>query len=445
MWRKLRYTARLIYTFVRRYFYLLLIGIFLGVAGFWLTPRIINLIPKIRPTQTIGLIGLFQQNDIPEVILKQVSIGLTQLDEQGLPYPGLAKSWQVSDEGRIWTFELDDQLSWSDGQPIKASQIKYDFKDVTVTVLDDHHLQFKLQDPFSPFPTVVSTPVLRDDLVGIGPYKFTRLHREGNYFKSINLMPVSKGSTLPKLRYLFYGTEEAAKTAFKLGEINQVVGLINAQEFADWSMVKTTAQEHPYRYVGLFFNMDNLQFKQKSVRQALAYAIKDKSAGFRRVISPIMESSWAYNAHVKPYDYDQERAKKLVGEEDLEAAKSQPIQLATVASLLPVADQIANDWTEFGMPTQVRVINSLPENFDAILVTQEVPKDPDQYVLWHSTQSTNITHYQSPKIDKLLEDGRKELNQDERLEIYLDFQRYLVEDVPAIFLFQPVTYTIERI
>ena len=53
----------------------------------------------------------------------------------------------------------------------------------------------------------------------------------------------------------------------------------------------------------------------------------------------------------------------------------------------------------------------------------DIPKDPDQYSLWHSTQtSTNISHLKNARIDKLLEDGRTELDQEIRKKIYLDFR-----------------------
>ena len=91
------------------------------------------------------------------------------------------------------------------------------------------------------------------------------------------------------------------------------------------------------------------------------------------------------------------------------------------------------------------MITSVPVDYDAFLATVDIPKDPDQYSLWHSTQATtNISKYKNPRIDKLLEDGRTELDQDTRKKIYLDFQRFLVEDVPAIFLYHPIFYTISR-
>ncbi|HLD24400.1 MAG TPA: hypothetical protein VJB96_00640, partial [Patescibacteria group bacterium] len=76
---------------------------------------------------------------------------------------------------------------------------------------------------------------------------------------------------------------------------------------------------------------------------------------------------------------------------------------------------------------------------------QDVPSDPDQYPFWHSTQSqTNVTGYSNVKIDKLLEDGRSELDQEKRKLIYADFQRRLVEDAPAIFLYYAKLYSIKR-
>ena len=64
---------------------------------------------------------------------------------------------------------------------------------------------------------------------------------------------------------------------------------------------------------------------------------------------------------------------------------------------------------------------------------------------WHSTQTaTNITGYANVKIDKLLEDGRQELDPAKRKSIYADFQRYLTEDVPAIFMYYPNSFTVTR-
>ena len=118
--------------------------------------------------------------------------------------------------------------------------------------------------------------------------------------------------------------------------------------------------------------------------------------------------------------------------------------MTTTLPFLERAEEIARAWTQIGVKTNVKVATIIPENFQALLVGQERPADPDQYSLWHSTQKSNITHYSSPKVDKLLEDGRRTMDENKRLEIYRDFQRFLVEDSPAAFLEHLTTYNVKR-
>ncbi|MEA3355119.1 MAG: hypothetical protein U9Q63_01385, partial [Patescibacteria group bacterium] len=119
--------------------------------------------------------------------------------------------------------------------------------------------------------------------------------------------------------------------------------------------------------------------------------------------------------------------------------------LGTSDSFLERAESIALSWEKvLDVDIDVKIINSIDNDFQAILIAQEIPLDPDQHALWHSTQETNITHYQNLKVDKLLEDGRTISDPKKRKEIYQDFQKFLVEDTPAIFLSHPTTYTITR-
>ena len=70
------------------------------------------------------------------------------------------------------------------------------------------------------------------------------------------------------------------------------------------------------------------------------------------------------------------------------------------------------------------------------MATVDIPKDPDQYSLWHSTQATtNISKYKNPRIDKLLE-IELSLIKIQGKNIFR-FSKILVEDVPAIFLYHP--------
>ena len=165
------------------------------------------------------------------------------------------------------------------------------------------------------------------------------------------------------------------------------------------------------------------------------YAIDKKDLG-ERALSSISPFSWSYNPQVKPYEKDIEKTKE---------AKDLTLKLSTLPNLLKLAEKIAKEWQEVGVNVEVEVVTSVPSDYDAFLATVDIPKDPDQYSLWHSTQTgTNISKYNNPRIDKLLEDGRTELDQETRKRIYLDFQRFLIEDSPAIFLYHPTFYTVTR-
>ena len=64
--------------------------------------------------------------------------------------------------------------------------------------------------------------------------------------------------------------------------------------------------------------------------------------------------------------------------------------------------------------------------------------DPDQYSIWHSSQQApgqfNFISYSNPRVDKLLEAGRLELDPDKRVKIYHEFAKILQEDSPIVYL-----------
>ncbi len=63
------------------------------------------------------------------IVINQVLEGLVRLDENGRAMPALAESWEISEDGRTYTFRLRD-AQWSDGSKITADDIAYSFKRV---------------------------------------------------------------------------------------------------------------------------------------------------------------------------------------------------------------------------------------------------------------------------------------------------------------------------
>ena len=128
----------------------------------------------------------------------------------------------------------------------------------------------------------------------------------------------------------------------------------------------------------------------------------------------------------------------------LQKAVKLKIELKTLQPYSSVAQKIAKSWKEIGIETDIVVVDGIPSRFQAFLGDLPILNDPDQYTLWHTGQPNNLTNYKNLRIDKLLEDGRRTYNINERKAIYSDFQKYLIDDMPAIFLFLPTSYKVER-
>jgi len=440
----LRYIFRLIAAFFTRFKILILISMGIGIVIFFFLELILPSINK-SSSKRVGITGRYTVSSLPTSILAMAGEGLTKLDENGNILPSLASSWETTDKGKTWTFTLKNDLVWQDGKKVTAAGIKYQFSDVEVERPNDTTIVFKLQNAYSAFPSVVSKPTFKSGLLGTGDWEVTKLSLNGTTVEQITL--VSKDEN--KIIYKFYPSEERTKLAFKLGQVDSIEDIFDASPFKDWERVNIEKTVKGGEYVAIFFNnsedSSNL-LSDKNLRQALSYAINKQSFDGVRAVSPISVNSWAYNPQVKPYDYDPVKAKEMISDYK-ESAKldTLSIKLTTTPLLLSDAEGIAKDWEEAGIEVNIQVISSIPTDYQAFLAIFDIPDDPDQYSVWHSTQtSTNITHYQDARIDKLLEDGRSQIDVTERKKTYFDFQRFLVEDAPAAFLYYPETYTVSR-
>lgn len=435
----LRYLIRLLNAFLARFRAVIFIGIFLGALTF-LALRFIGPLLWGTSTEKIGLTGRYRTDNLPNFILELVGDGLTQVNETGVVEPSLAESWETPDKGKTWVFHLKDNIFWQDGKEVTSQTINYQFSDVAIERPDDRTIIFKLQDPFSPFPVVVSKPAFKKGLLGTGEWRVTKATIAGRFVQKLVLINEEKNKKI----YKFYPTEERTKTAYKLGEVNTLVNIFNPKPFDTWKTAEIIPEIDQGSVVAIFFNTQDALLSEKSLRQALTYAIKKDFEG-KRALSPISPNSWAFNPQVKSYSYDIDRTKDLLDDLPEEVRETLNIKLVTTPTLLPIAEKIAQDWQKVGAKTTAQVYSGIPTDYQALLAVFDYPTDPDQYSIWHSTQeSTNISHYQNPRIDKLLEDGRVELNLEERKKIYLNFQRFLVEDSPTAFLYHPISYKITR-
>lgn len=437
--KTLRYFFRLVFAFVLRFRWVLLMGVGIGVLMFFASLLVSNRIFG-RSTEKIGVTGRFHTDDLPNVVLSDIGNGLTKVNESGIPEPDLALSWETPDEGKTWIFTLAENIYWHDHTPLTSQSVVYEFSDLEIETPDDRTIIFKLEDPFAPFPGVVSKPTFRQGLIGTGQWKVDKVTVVGSYVSELILTD----EKMNKRIYKFYPTEAGTKLAYKKGEVSKIIEIFDPKPLDTWDTVNVTENDNLDKMVSLFFNTQDSLLSDKSARQALIYAIDKTAFSRERAISPISSSSWAYNSQVKRYDYDPDRAKELL-DSIPEQLKNQPIKIVSTPLLLEEAEVISDYWRGVGIESIVQVSSIIPAEFQVYLTVFDTPEDPDQYSVWHSTQeASNISKYSNERIDKLLEDGRTELNLEERKGIYLDFQRFLVEDSPAAFLYHPKTFTLTR-
>ena len=157
---KLRYYTRLFWAFISRFKVILLLGVVIGFAAFFLAQLLGNT-TLTKSSEKIGIVGRYQTDNLPSEILELISDGLTTHNLYGDVEPNLAESWETPDKGKTWIFKLKDDLYWQDGEKVLSSDLSYNFSDVEIEYLNDSTIAFKLQDPFSP------------------PFIFFRYNREG--------------------------------------------------------------------------------------------------------------------------------------------------------------------------------------------------------------------------------------------------------------------------
>ena len=423
-----------------------------------------------KPRSYIGIVGQYSLYSLPRPIKNLMSAGLTQIDEDGSVIPALSERWSLESDNQVYRFVLKKDLYWQDQKPVEPSDLKYNFQDAE-EVFTPNDVVYKLPDAYIPFPSVVSEPIFRTVdkrtmfffhkpiLIGTGEYELLDYTQKGQRLTELTL-----DSPDDRRIYRFYLTEDDAVLAFKRGEVDIIDELSSPRDIGQWPTVTVSNTTDFSQYLAVFFNFEDPLFT-KNVRQALSYA-SSKPSEDTRAIGPISSKSWAYLDSAKSYDYDLPRAVERLLDEI--PGVPMTMELTTTPIFQHDAETLKQEWEKLGQTAlteclsnkkftdkaaceRLRIsvnlkITSFPDtsNFQLLLLGQESPPDPDQYYLWHSDQSTNFSRYKNTRIDSLLEKGRKTSDQKERLALYQEFQQFLLEDAPAIFLRHLQDYQVTR-
>lgn len=408
--------------------------LFIGLSYFFF-PSVSNDIEKI------GIIGSYTSTNLPEEVLQDVSYGLTRVSETQEVKPAASHSWKVSKDGKTYTIYLKKGQKLSNNKELTVEMLPYRYKDVTAKVIDPYTLEYHLKNEFAPFLAVLERPILIKNN-GLGAYKISKITQESGFVKQVTL---SKKNENKKKIYYFYPTQEALKTAFMLGEIDQAEGLskrLNPEaDFKIWKQTEVSKKTDYGKLVSLFFNTKNDNLGNKKIRQALSYALPEDFAEGERTYSYINPSSIYYAKSPNEGIYDLDLAKSLL---DASSSAQIKLEISTSEDLENVAKKIQTEWKKIGVEVKIKTVSTIPDSFEVLLYSMNLPKDPDMYTVWHSGQPGNLTNYSNVRIDKLLENGRQTVSLEDRQTIYADVQKYLIDDAPTAFLYFPYEYTLKR-
>jgi peptide/nickel transport system substrate-binding protein len=417
---------------------LIVIGLILLLALFVVIKFQKNI--TFKPTVSEGVVGTFTEKDLPTVVTNIITKKLVELDKTGQPIPSVAKDWQVSNEGKTYTVNLNNNLTWGDGTKLRAPDIDLPIPGVQIKPIDDDTLEFQLTDIYSPFPTLLNKPLFKKGVegkyVGLGPYKIERIKKDPlNQVFVTSIYLKSDQSDLPNIKVNFYENEKTAKNALRLGDVQSLLGVNDISDLQTEQTLGFLSRINYHQLVSIFYNTKDPILSDENFRLALSFAapsvLKESEA-----ITSIPPTSWAFSGEVKDYLENPTQHQSYI--KKVKNGRDKPITLTVTTSLKNVGERVVETWNKLGIKSVLRIESGVPQNFQALLITQNIPSDPDQYSLWHSTQTgTNISNFSNPRVDKDLEDGRKELDLEKRKQKYKDFQKTLLDDAPATFLYFP--------
>ena len=278
--------------------------------------------------------------------------------------PALAKSWNISPDGKTFTFELFENLKWSDGKALTAHDVKFSFevyrnpeyggirylpyfeKIDRALVLSDTSIQFKVKEAyFGNFQVIAGMDVIPQhiyqdpklkmskNLIGSGPYVLDQyikgkiLVLKQNPLWEGKSQPLNKGKwNFPTLVFRFVKNE--SDVLLRMEKEHLDFSYLSAESFLEktkqppWDTKIRKVQfsnksSKGYNFIG--FNLKNPLFKDKNVRKALAHLFNRKlmNKKFRYNQSELARGPWYFwsdyaDPQVKAIEFDPKKAIELL-------------------------------------------------------------------------------------------------------------------------------------
>ncbi|MEZ4867585.1 MAG: ABC transporter substrate-binding protein [Caldilineaceae bacterium] len=371
------------------------------------------------------------------------------------------------------------------------------WRTVQAEKVDDYTLRFILSEPFSPFLDYTAIGLLPKHIygnvpaselagsplngtpIGSGPLMVDELAAD-----HIRLVPNPYDGEhrpyLSALEFYFYPDHPTLLTGYLNNEIDGISRVLPSEfpiAAAQEDLELFSAVQA--RYLSIVFNLTSANvpfFADQNVRQALYYglnrtALIDEVTAGQGIVahSPLLPENWAYNSDVPKYEYNPQQAEQLLNAagwidsngDGVRDKDGRPLQFLLYSSdetlQQALIQRIADDWGKIGVrvvPTPVTFVSLvsdflLPRKFEAALTSWDIPGDPDQYWLWHSTQAEeggfNYAGWRNSEVDEILQQARSITDEGQRKALYDRFQIIFAEEVPSLLLYYPVyTYGVRK-
>jgi len=452
-----------------------------------------------------NLIPLLASDSASHEIAGMVYNGLVKYDKDINVIGDLAESWDISMDGLVITFHLRKGVRWHDGRPFTAEDVLYTYR-VTIDpktptayagdflkvkkaeVLDPHTFRVTYERPFAPALMSWGTAILPKHLlegkditrsslarrpVGTGPYQFKEwlsgqkivLKSNPDYFEGSPYIDGYITRIIPDMATMFL--ELRANGIDRMG-----LTPLQYKRQTENNLFRKNYNKYRYlsfSYVYLGYNLRKPMFSDRRVRQAIAHAVNKPEIidgillGLgKEATGPYKPGTWAYNANVRTYPYDPQKARALLAEAGWRDVNSdgvlerngEPFVFEVITNQgneirVKCAEIIQKRLAEVGISLKIRslewaaFVNEFikKSRFDATILGWTVGMDPDIYDVWHSSKTgpdeLNFIGYKNMEVDELLEKGRSTFDQKLRKKCYDRIQEILAEDQPYLFLYVP--------
>jgi peptide/nickel transport system substrate-binding protein len=408
--------------------------------------------------------------------------------------PGLAESWEATEDGLNWTFYLRKGVKFHDGGMLTAQVVKDSIERTTkmgkgaafifsplkeIKVLDDYTVRFVLKNP-APFDRIVASAnaawiispnAVKNDRkwfeagkeAGSGPYilESYKPDEEMIFKKFDDYWRGWKGPHIEKIvvKIVKEGTVQEQMIESGVADLGNRIPVESSKTFDEKECCERPVGPSFMNYA-IHLNTQIFPFNNKKVRQAVSYAVPYESmieialGGLgRQAVGPVPFGQFGHDETLYQYKYNLEKAKKLMAEAGYPNGIEEKI-VYTYASENAVekafAPLLKEGLAKIGINVEIRamiwtaqwdLMKGGPEKAQhmAALLWWPTFSDPYEtlYSLWHAEEKPywNFAYYKNPEFDKTILAAYSTPDATKAKALYSEAQKMLVDDAASIFLF----------